>query len=89
MKVDKKTREQKILRKQMIEYLEEQRAIEWLSDSWTPGRITDYHVAKMARAKIGSGSYETKGAKKWRKCKEHLKNRKERYSMKNIDYLDM
>ena len=89
MKTNKKTREQKALRQQMIDYLEEQRAKELLSDTWTPGRTSDYRVAKMAKAKIGSASYETKGAKKWRKCKEHLSNRNQRHQPIDMENLEI
>lgn len=79
MKLDDKTLQQKKLRQQMVEYLDEQRAKPGNSENWTPGRTRDHRVAEMARAKIGSASYETKGARKWRKTKEHLQMKSKRH----------
>lgn len=83
MKTNEKTRKQKRLRKQMVEYLKDQRSKPGYSEKWTPGKTNDSRVAEMSKAKIGSASYETKGARKWRKVKEHLKIKSER--RKKID----
>lgn len=78
MKVNDKERLQKIRRKEMIDYLKEHRELPGYSDHWTPGR-GDYKTKLLAKAKIGSSSYETKCARKWRKCKEKLETKRIRH----------
>lgn len=79
MKRNAKFYRQKQLRKNLEEYLAENRAKEHYSDKWVPGSPKNETVRKMIRAKIGCGNMMSKGERKWEKTNrklEHKRNRK-------------